>query len=185
MPTKTTLSEPHRDHVVQFYQDEHALLATVSRFTRDGLKAGQPVVVIATEAHRDGLTRRLLADGLAPDTFERNGALWLVDARETLDAFMVDGMPDPPRFKHVVGGLLTMARARRGGQVRAFGEMVDLLWRDGRAEAAIRLEGLWNALAATHHFSLLCGYAIGTFRDDTPGYDISDVCRTHTRVLPA
>ena len=32
-------------------------------------------------------------------------------------------------------------RVRTSG---AFGEMVDLLWRDGNAKAALRLEELWN-----------------------------------------
>ena len=41
--------------------------------------------------------------------------------------------------------------------------MVDLLWKQGKTEAAIRLEVLWNNLADSHVFSLLCGYAIGNF----------------------
>jgi hypothetical protein len=31
----------------------------------------------------------------------------------------------------------------------------------GHEVASIRLEMLWNKLAVTHEFSLLCGYAIG------------------------
>jgi hypothetical protein len=69
-PTKG-LPEPHHDHAVQFYRDEDSLLTTLSRFVRDGLTARQPVVVIATAAHREALTERLVRDGLSRDYFER------------------------------------------------------------------------------------------------------------------
>jgi hypothetical protein len=42
------------------------------------------------------------------------------------------------------------SRGRENATVRAYGEMVDLLWKDGLEEAAIRLETLWNELANTH-----------------------------------
>ena len=58
--------------------------------------------------------------------------------------------------------------------------MVDVLWRRGQSDAAIRLEVLWNDLAALYSFSLLCGYAIGTFYKETSR--IEDVCRQHTHV---
>ena len=47
--------------------------------------------------------------------------------------------------------------------IRVYGEMVDLLWKDGLEAAAIRLETLWNQLADTHDFNLLCGYSMGNF----------------------
>ena len=34
---------------------------------------------------------------------------------------------------------------------------------DGLEAAAIRLETLWNELANTHDFKLLCGYSMGNF----------------------
>jgi hypothetical protein len=54
--------------------------------------------------------------------------------------------------------------------------MVDLLWRGGQAEAAIRLEVLWNELASTRTFSLLCGYAIGNFYKQTRRWKRSASC---------
>ena len=39
---------------------------------------------------------------------------------------------------------------------------------------------LWNRLANTHDFSLLCGYAMGNFYKDAT---IQDVCRHHTHTV--
>ena len=111
------------------------------------------------------------------------GTLRLLDAEETLALFMVHGMPDGRRFKAAIGGVLAeLAGAPRPRIVRAYGEMVDVLWRGGNSEAAIRLEVLWNELAMTHSFALLCGYSAAHV--DTP-LGIQSVCSQHTHVLPA
>ena len=60
--------------------------------------------------------------------------------------------------------------------------MVDVLWQNDQQEAAIRLETLWNQLANTEAFSLLCGYAIGHFYKDA---NFQEVCRHHTHVVSA
>jgi hypothetical protein len=186
MGNRQLVPEPHHEHAVQFYRDDNALLKTLSRFVREGLNAAQPVIIIATAEHRTALTMRLVEDGLPRDFFERHGALWLLDAREVLATFMDGPFPDPGRFHAIAGDLLAAARAAGGGgSVRAYGEMVDILWRDGNPEGAIRLENLWNTLAASEHFMLLCGYSMGNFFQESHGFDIGDVCHVHARVLPA
>jgi len=46
--------------------------------------------------------------------------------------------------------------------------------------AAIRLEMLWNQLAQTHSFSLLCGYSMGHFYK---GVRQQDIHRQHTHLV--
>ena len=67
--------------------------------------------------------------------------------------------------------------------MRVYGEMVDLLWNTGRADAALALEVLWNELAAQHAFSLLCGYSVGNFYKQTSQFD--EICGQHSHVLGA
>ncbi len=68
---------------------------------------------------------------------------------------------------------------------RVFGEMVDLLCRDGRPGTADELERLWNVLAKTRRFSLLCGYRLDIFDPQTQSEAMPDICREHSHVLPA
>jgi hypothetical protein len=44
---------------------------------------------------------------------------------------------------------------------------------------AVRLETLWNQLAQSHAFGLLCGYSMGHFYKDAAHQEI---CRLHTHV---
>jgi PAS domain S-box-containing protein len=167
------------EHFVQFYEKDDFLLAEVSSFLRAGLQAGHAGVVIATPQHLDGLEERL--KGFALD---RNRYIAL-DAAATLSQFMVDGYPDAQRFEKVVGSVLRRASRNGTRHVRAFGEMVSLLWAEGKHEAAFRLEELWNALAASHSFSLLCGYPMEGFHDAEHGSSFLDICGAHSQVRPA
>jgi PAS domain S-box-containing protein len=171
--------------MVQFYEDETFLVAAVADFLAHGLALGQPLLVIATAPHVAELLARLRARGFDIDTAVMNGRVTILDARETLATFMVDSLPDATRFSAWIGHALRKSdRTGERGCVRAYGEMVDLLWKDGNVTAAVRLEELWNDLAVQHSFSLLCTYAMDNFsRADHHG-SFSAICRQHAHVFP-
>lgn len=171
-------------HAVQFYGTDESLFATVGGFISEGLIAGQPAVIIATPAHTkailDELVRRLI------DVAEARhiGDLVCMDAEDTLATLMADDLPDPRAFMKNVGDVIEQALAGRvRTPVRAYGEMVDVLWKQGKIEAAMRLEILWNELAGSHAFQLLCGYSMGNFCKHSEHFET--VCAQHTHVLPA
>ena len=90
-------------------------------------------------------------------------------------------MPQSTRFDTALGiAIDKVYQGRKDATIRAFGEMVDLLWKDGMHVAAIRLEMLWNQLANSKRFSLLCGYSMGNFYKDAA---FQDICRHHTHVV--
>ena len=176
---------PH-DHVVQFYEKEGLLYDAVAHFAVAGLAAGDTVILIATEAHREALLQRLRQRGWGVEGASATGQLQLLDARETLSRFMDGDEPDWEKFSSIVGGVIEKSLAgRRNARVRLYGEMVDLLWRDGNKQAAIRLEELWNDLVRRHSFSLLCSYAMGNFYKPGDGELLDRVCRTHSHVISA
>jgi PAS domain S-box-containing protein len=170
-------------HVVQFYEDEAHLAVVVAEFLAAGLTAAQPVVVIATQPHRAAFMSCLRARGFDVDQLQADGGIICVDAREMLASFMTGTLPDEDRFKTAVGRLLQSSlRGRRSTAVRAYGEMVDLLWKDGNPSGAIRLEEFWNDLAARHSFSLLCAYAMGNFYMEAHAEAFDEICRHHGEV---
>ena len=78
-----------------------------------------------------------------------------------------------------------MAARGKNRRVAAFGEMVALLLAEGKPEAAIRLEQLWNDLAKTHSFDLHCAYPMSLFRHAEDEAAIGEICATHSQVIPA
>ena len=158
------------------------MLDELDRFIAGALAAGSSAVVIATEAHRTDLLRRLERRGLNMAALTGQGRYRALDAAQGLSECMVDGWPDEHRFADVIGGAIAAAAAAdHNAPVCAFGEMVRLLWAQGHREAAIRLEELWNELSRTHAFSLLCGYSMGNFYKQTKQYKA--VCAQHTHVI--
>ena len=164
-------------HAVRFYEDDMSLCRIVSDFIAKGVAAGQPGLVIATATHNECILDNLRASGVDVATLQRNNGLLMLDARAMLNLFMEDGLPSPERFHNAVTAALQSVAAGRKHTIRAYGEMVDLLWKDGHSAASIKVEMLWNKLAGTHDFSLLCGYAMGSFYKDVT---IDDICRHHT-----
>jgi hypothetical protein len=99
-------------------------------------------------------------------------------------SFMVGTMPDPILFKTQLGDVIAkLCVGRKPCPIRAYGEMVDLLWQDGNGEGAIKLEMLWNQLAGTYDFALLCGYAFGHFYKETRDPRYQQVCDLHSEVI--
>lgn len=172
-------------HVVQLYgQDDRLLSQNVGRFLLEGLKRGDGLLVVATAEHRGTLVRRLKEErGYAQAVLE--GRLVFLDAGATLARFMVDGSPDPERFQRVVGEALSGVQARSvHSGVRAFGEMVGLLWQAGQQSAAIRLEELWNELLQTNQVSLFCAYPIDVFGPEFRVANLDAVLCAHSHLLP-
>ena len=177
------LSHQSKYHAVRFYESDRSLAAIVGKFLSDGLHEGQPAVVIATAAHRAAIVRELVARRHDVVEVQRAGDLLLVDAQHTLDTFMSNGTVEDIRFKNVVRGILKTAyRDRVDCTVRAYGELVDLLWSDGQQDSAIRVEVLWNSLALSESFSLVCGYARDQCHDHAR---LSDIRGQHTHVISA
>jgi PAS domain S-box-containing protein len=178
------------DHFVRFYQDDSHLYKTVGRFLREGLECGEGLVVIATPEHRAGFERAVGEDGFDVATAKERGDLTLLDAGETLSSVLIGdvarGVLDPEAFGRVVGGVVEQASAgvvRR--KVRAYGEMVALLFKQGNTEATVALEDLWNALIQSHSFQLYCAYALGDFNRATHLEPFRRICAVHSHVLPA
>jgi hypothetical protein len=178
---------PHFGHVVQFYSSDDFLLNAISRFIGTALVAGDSAVVIATQAHRDGLFRELKARGIDSAAIAKHGRCVALDAAETLSKFMRGGHPDRQAFVEIVGGILTRARAAAIGgnsRIAVFGEMVALLWAEGNSAAAIALEGLWNDLAKTQSFFLRCAYPISNFQLAEHSESFLKICSQHSSVVP-
>jgi hypothetical protein len=172
-------------HDVHFYRTEASLVRTVVGFLADGVRAGQPIVVIATPDHQRLFKERLAALGLDMDElYSGRLAVWL-DARDTLASFMEGGLPNRELFMATIGNVFERLIHKRSYLiVRGYGEMVDLLWKEGNTEGAILLEQLWNDLANRYAYSLLCGYSVENFFMAGGIDGFRRVCTHHTNALP-
>jgi len=168
------------EHFMQCFDEDESLVEAVGSFLQGSLQRKQAAIIIGTPEHIAGVERFLEDKRLNPLALQRSGQYIPLDAEETLARFCVDGRINRQRFYEVIGGLVSRAHNSWGG-VRAFGEMVNLLWLEGKKEEAIELEELWNELARIYPFALFCAYSKAAFEDE--GESFSHVCEAHSMVI--
>ncbi|HEV2319064.1 MAG TPA: MEDS domain-containing protein [Verrucomicrobiae bacterium] len=168
------------DHILQIYETEGEFLGMLERFICDGLRNRESVVVIATEGHLHALEQRLSSPELSP--YRAQGKYMPLEAEKTLSRFMVNDWPDDRLFQRTI--MEVLAEAARGGRnIRAFGEMVALLWEQGHNGATVRLEHQWNNLKKVYKFPLFCAYPRGGFTGNA-AESMENICATHSKIVP-
>jgi DcmR-like sensory protein len=180
------LDQPEaEEHFVQLYgKDDRRLIRNVSRYLSEGLRRGDGLLVIATAEHRGSMVRQLAGER----TYTRailEGRLVFLDAEATLARFMVDGEPDQARFERIIDEALAGVRARAvHSGIRAYGEMVGVLWKASQFSAAVRLEELWNELLHSSDLSLFCAYPIDVFSPEFQSESVDALLCAHTHLVP-
>jgi signal transduction histidine kinase len=177
---------PH-NHTVHFYEQDSALIEELSRYLGAALSSGGAAVVVATKSHREQLAIKLTAGGIDFDHVVREGRYVALDAAATLSKFLREDGPDPVAFRRTMAPLLAAATAAgaEGVPPVVFGEMVALLWGEGRLEAAVSLELLWNGLAQTNSYALRCAYPMHGFRKEQDEGPFLRICSAHSGVIPS
>jgi hypothetical protein len=169
------------EHLVNFYDNNDEFLNYLTFFTSGGFQLDETVILIATPEHLQAVKGRLSAMGLNPDTLRKEGKFITLDAQATLDLFMVEGWPDEELFKKTILSILALANSR-GKRVRAFGEMVAILWANVHTGATVRLEHLWHELCKSNEFSLFCAYPRAGFTK-SPLEAIEEIYGAHSKVV--
>lgn len=187
-PWERLLEQPHSGgHFVQLYEaDEEALARNVGLYLWEGLRRGEGVLIVVTPEHRDLFCKRLLLLGADLSLLIASRQLIILDAHQTMADFMLNGQPDWLLFEKTIRtAIRTVNPGQKAEGLRAYGEMVGILWKARQFSAAIRLEQLWNKFLEQSFFSLYCAYAIDIFGKDFEIANLDGVLCTHTHLVPA
>jgi signal transduction histidine kinase len=173
-----------REHIVRLYEDEQSLYKTVADIVTQGLAQGEPCLLIATREHVAGITAELGIRGQDCEALEKTGRLIGVNAQEMLRKLAPAAELDADLCRRVLGDLISGVAESSDSNLVVYGEMVDLLWKSGNPQAAIRLEQIWNDLQKDYPIRLLCGYAAQMFGcEDRAVLEL--VWNQHTLCLPS
>ena len=165
-----------------FYSEDSVLAATVATFLAPAFAERQALIAIGTPEHLLAIEDRLRAGGHDVDGARASGQYASLDAHWALRQLTAYGMPTAERFNAILGPHIKRATAEYGS-VRAFGEIVSLLWRDGKRQAALRLEELWNEALGYHPLALICGYNVRSFNDAADARGVIGIINSHTNVI--
>ena len=174
-----TSSENIATHTVRLFDDANARIEAIVGFVHEGLRCGDSVLVIATREHWELAAGRLLRRGPQLDADIASYRLTVCDASALLDQFMRGRTLHANLFDEAVGARVHRLRAA-GSRLRAYGEMVDLLARNGDFQNALRLESLWNDLLREAPVDLLCAYSSIHFDQPANSGMLPKICHLHS-----
>lgn len=169
------------DHVVQIYDNDETFLNTLFAFVADGIRSEDCVIVIATKPHLESLNERLQESGFSIESLRIRNLYMPLDAEVALSKFMVNDWPDATLFHDLVSGLIGSAK-KDHRRVRAFGEMVAILWAREQVGATVRLEQLWNKFCESQAFCLFCAYPQSGFALDAVD-SVMHICSAHSKMI--
>ena len=185
MGKSSPIREGSRRHEVDLHADQASMLDGFARFAIRALENGRAAIVVTTGPGRDVVYQRLKASALDIDAAIGQGRYIWADVDDTLSTFMVNGSLDEAQFWKAAATLVTgAAGASQGGypRVAACGECAPTLLSAGHAEAAIRLEHLWDQLARTYDVEIMCGYLVDPARRGGTEAAFQRICTSHSAV---
>ena len=162
------------------------MAAAVAAFASAGLDAGEPTIVIATQAHWARVEEALAVLGWNDERIRQGDLLLYSDAEVTLTELLEDGRPTARGFEQAIVTMLDELDGRFpavGSASSARWSTSSLGWEHPRKRRC--LEGLWNEAAERRSMLLLCGYQLDVFDRETQVALLPGICRTHSHVRPA
>jgi len=171
--------------MVHVHRHVEQMVQAACRYVTDGLRRGEAVIIVVTRAHWARMVGALAMQAhidLAEAVM--NGQLRHMDAELVLCGLLENGMPNGNRFDERAGNLVETALRRFHG-VRIFTELAGMLWNTGNRLAAIRLEELWNGLAARLPLGLLCTYLTDGNERAEYNSPLKCVVDAHSHLVPA
>lgn len=170
-------------HSVQICLDEASQVKTLTRYIMDGLSNNEAVIAIAKTALRKAVMSNLYALGYDMQALKNRDQVKFFDAEFLLSDLLLDGVLEEQAFQVFVV-LPVQAAKLKYQKVRAFGEMVDILWQNGQYNSAIQLEELWSNLCKKEDLNLLCTYFLTSLDESSYDYSLEQICRYHSPLIP-
>ena len=173
---------PAGRHVAQFHRDAETLTEAAFVFLESGIRNGHSLLIVAPSERVEQMFDRLSSGKVHPQSLMDSGQLAVMDSTPIVEQVAANGQTQWARFRGMLAPVLTRL-APRGHGTRIYAEIANGLWEAGDTEAAIRLEDLWNALAAAYTFSLFCGYTMDTQSEHAYAAPLEELGRTHSDIL--
>jgi DNA-binding NarL/FixJ family response regulator len=184
-PARQQRPEHVHRHDVGFYPNEASLLSAWTEAATTALAAGHTVILLAADSRRAAFREILQTSGIDIERAIAQKRYMTLDISDMLSQFMVDNWPDEVLFQKAVSPVVVealSASTSKEPRVMVCGECAPTLWREGKGDAALRVEQLWDKITQAHGVDTLCGYLL-----DSPGCPDRDkmfrrISAVHTEV---
>ncbi|SFE63802.1 MEDS: MEthanogen/methylotroph, DcmR Sensory domain [Nitrosomonas sp. Nm166] len=177
------LTNSSGNHTVQICLNESSQVDLVTGYIKDGLLNEEAVIVIAKPALRQILKSKMDALCFDGQFLKDQDQIKFFDAEFLLSNLISDGILEEKVFQEYVAAPIYNAQSNYK-KARAFGEMVDILWKQDQHDMAIQLEGFWKNLTSTQELTFLCTYSLDKLDPDSYDNALEHICKYHSHLAP-
>jgi hypothetical protein len=167
------------EHVMQIYENDDILADTLTGLMQGIFNSNENVLLIATHQHLNALESRLEKLGYKIDELINNDRFIPFDAEEMIDECMMDDEFNETVFAERCGSLIKRA-TDNNKTFMTCGEIAPILIRQGKKEAAIKLEQLSDKMCSIHHSGLFCVYSKNHLENT---YVHEAICSCHVKLV--
>jgi hypothetical protein len=180
-----TIRSPVPAHGLLLRHDADALERDIAAFLHQCLSAREGCLVLTRASRWARVRERLEALGSDVTGALETGRLLHFDSDPLIAALFAGETFDPEVLERKVHpALLWLREATGGAPVRAYGDLVDVLWQEGRPAHALLLEKAWHDLLKRDPVTLLCGYVVDPLAAALDSRAFLPLCRAHGHVEP-
>lgn len=168
------------DKQLQAYDNDPEFLTALEQYVIEGLDKNEKVIFIATKNHIRIVKNSLSKKGYHVNALLENQQLYLIDVKETVKRFMINGWPNDILFVEHIGKLI--ASIGKKNKVRVIGEMVATAWENCSSGATLHLENLCRQFSRAENFHMVCAYPKSGFTQNATA-SVQFIYKTHSRML--
>ena len=180
---KILTEAPIGRHFCQIHDDAGTLTKSVDAYARAGLVAGHSVILITEPTRRTALEGSMREAGIdVAACLHRDQLVWF-DTEALRHEVLAGDVPDFAKLERLFSDALARTAAAGYRHPRVYGELVNVLWREGAAETAVTLEDYWNELTLRYRFALFCGYELDGLDEQSYAGPLGDIARCHSDIL--
>lgn len=150
-------NNPKGNHYLQIYNSDEILLESLEAYINSGLANGDGIILLATSEHLNLLKKRIEKNYNVNKLLSSRQYI-AIDADMVLSKIMDNGRINELLFTKVVQEIFRDVNKEHGSSIRIFGELVAILWEQGKKNTALQLEKLWDALCGSSDIKLFCAY---------------------------
>ena len=171
------------NYTVQICLTENSKVDLVTRFIKEGLLNGEAIIIIAKPALRKALKLKIDELNFDGHPLQEQNQIRFFDAEFLLSYLTFDGVLEESAFKENIAIPLINPQSSYK-KVRAFGEMVDILWKKNQHDLAIQLEGLWESVTSKQELSFLCAYSLDKLEPIAYDHALEQICKYNSHLIP-
>ena len=173
------------EHITHYYRDRSFLHDALGIWLAAPLRQNGGAVALTTPENWELINTAIRAQGLTSDRLVKQGRLVRLDVDDFLERFLESGRPAHDVFLDMMEPAIEGLREVNGeGQIRAWGEAVEILRQRGETGAAMDLEEMWNQAVERHGFSLLCSYNVDNLEPSTHRQEMIRLTQAHSVLVP-